>query len=173
MPPTSEWSDFAHGEPQQTLDRMKQLLDRMELKFVELKPAILSVGVAVAFGPSHFTVLSVTRGNESFVHVSSGVLRDVRRDRPSVLNSRNKVTQNRPAYPFYLHDADMGWDVLCATGFPVQLLLEVPAFLHSMLEGLPQIVDEGRALMMEDDIAGAPYEWAPADAQRLLLFTTL
>ena len=52
--------------------------------------------------------MSASGGNSGFVHLTCGALRDVRRGRLLVLDGCNRLTQDRAAYPFFLHDADIG-----------------------------------------------------------------
>ena len=170
MPPPSNWLDIIHDAPQATLERLKPVINRLGLRDLELQPAPFGVGLAVGFGDTGFTVVSVAGGgNEGHVSLSCGVLRDVRQDRLLVLDACNRLTRDRAAYPFFLHDAQVGWDVLLQTSFPAQVLHDAPAFLDAMLRGLPQVAQEGREQLLDSQVGGVAYEWAPADLQRLLI----
>jgi hypothetical protein len=148
--------------------------DVVSLKFVELEPAIFGVGIAVGFGDNDFVVMAIAGGgSENQVSLSCGVLRDVRQDRLLVLHECNRLTQNNPAYPFYLHDAEIGWDVLTTVTFPLNLLLDTPKFLGGVLRGLPQVAAEGRTQLLSEEVGGLPYAWDRNDLQRLLLRSLL
>src|SRR5688500_19286268 len=78
MPPPSSWLDIIHDAPQATLERIKPVINRLGLRYLELQPAPFGVGLAVGFGETGFVVVSVAGGgNESHVSLSCGVLRDV------------------------------------------------------------------------------------------------
>lgn len=166
-----DWDQEFHGAAQRSLDRLKHVVGgTLGLSFLELDPAMFGVGIAVGFGDTDFIELVVAGGgNENSVTLSCGVLRSVRQDRLLVLHECNRLTQDRPAYPFFLHDAEIGWDVHVATGFPLPLLLNTPDFLGMMIRGLPQVAAAGREQLLAEGVGGVPYRWERNDLQQLLL----
>jgi hypothetical protein len=129
----------------------------------------LGVGFGVGFGDTDFVVVSAAGGNDQHVSLTCGVLRDVRRERLLVLDACNRITQNRAAYPVFLHDAEIGWDVLLQTSFPLQVVLDAPGYAKAMLVGLPEVAAEARDQLLAGGVGGVGYRWEPADLQRLLV----
>lgn len=165
------WIDEFRAAAQSNLDRLKATVaGTLGLTFLELEPALFGVGIAIGFGDLDFVVVAVAGGgNEHQVSISCGVLRDIRQDRLLALHECNRLTVNNPAYPFYLHDAEMGWDVLVTVTFPLRLLLATPDFLSVIVRGLPGVAAEGRAQLLAEGVGGVPYRWERNDLQRLLL----
>jgi hypothetical protein len=86
--------------------------------------------------------------------ITAGVLRDINQDRLTVLTMCNARNQGTTAYPFFLHDADSGWDILIQQTFPVQLLLDVPQFFSACLRGVPDVAEEAQEEFLESNVGG-------------------
>lgn len=170
VPAPSQWLDVVHGAPQVTVDRVRALVEGpLGLRTQSLDPGPLGVGFGVGFGDTDFVVVSAAGGNDQHVSLTCGVLRDVRRERLLVLDACNRITQNRAAYPVFLHDAEIGWDVLLQTSFPLQVVLDAPGYAKAMLVGLPEVAAEARGQLLAGGVGGVGYRWEPADLQRLLV----
>lgn len=156
----------------QQLERVKVLCTQSGLKYVELAPTFMGAGVAVGFGETDYVVLSVAGGgNENQLQITSGVLNEIKQDRAQALEAANYFTSNNAAYPVYLHDAEVGWALLMQQIFPVELLLDVPAFFTNFcVKALPQVVVQYRQTVAEKwDLGGRPWEWNPQDHNSLLI----
>ncbi|MEH0935828.1 hypothetical protein [Micromonospora psammae] len=152
-----------------TLARTLQIVSGAGLRYVDLGEGIVGVGAAVPFGPEAFSVVSVAAGgNEGTVNLTIGVLKDVRQDRLAVLDECNSLTQDNAAYPYYLHDAEIGWDVLLQVRLPITVVNAVPAYFLALLQQLPGYSDKGRE-KISAVVGGKPYQWNQEDCQRLLL----
>lgn len=91
------------------------------------------------------------------------------RDSSVVLNACNDLTGNNPAFPTFLHDAEIGWDVLIQNSFPVQLLVDVPEFFFSCVSALPSAANDARVTLVDLGIGGNPYRWNKHDVDRLFV----
>ena len=101
------------------LEHIKYLTAQVGLKYVELPEAPVGVGIAVAFGGTRYAVLSVMGGgSEGQLDIASGILRDIQQDRVTALSLCNGMVRDNQAYPIYLHDAPMCWDILVENLFP-------------------------------------------------------
>ncbi len=161
------------GSARETVRRLEALSQTVGLKYLELPEAPVSAGIAIGFGDVDYVVVSVIGGDEATVSISCGVLRDIERDEARALRLCNDLTRNRPAYPVYLHDAPIGWDILLSTQLPTQILLADPAFYDALVRGLPTIAAEARAAAEESRLGGAPYRWTEDDVQRLLVCSSM
>lgn len=158
----------------QQLDRVKRLLDRLGLRYDNLPPLVIGGGVAVPVSTSEYSVLSISAGgNENVLNITIGVLRDIiRQDRLGVLDACNMRTRDNSAYPLFLHDADAGWDILMQTRLPVNLVTEVPSYLHSLIHNLPMLAANHR-IELQRQFGGSAYQWEPHDRNRLGLRSLL
>lgn len=155
-----------------SLDRAKALASQVGLKYVELpRPAMpVGVGIAMAFGDTHFVVLSVMGGgNEDQLNITAGVLRDIRQDREKALGLCNGMVRDNPAYPIYLHDAQIGWDILVSNMYPLQLLVDNPTFFANAVRALPIVAEAARSKFAEAELGGQPFRWNGEELDRLLL----
>lgn len=153
-----------------TLERIKSLTTQVGLKYVELPEAPVGVGIAVGFGETRYTVLSVMGGgNEGQLNIAAGVLRDIQQDRVAALELCNGMVRDNPAYPIYLHDAPIGWDILVSNIFPVQLLIGAPTFFANSVRALPIVADNVRPKFAEAELGGQPFRWDDEALNRLLL----
>lgn len=165
--------DFMGAAPD-TLARVTDLLDRLELRYVQLPDSPMGVGVGLSFGEGGFEVISVIGPpSDSSVKLTAGVARDVPQDRLQILDLCNLHTQGLSQFPIYLHDAQLGWDVLMQVDFPVQLLEDVPPFFLNVVHSLPGIASEARQAFVDAGCAGEPYEWNEPDTTRLMLRSTM
>jgi len=156
------------GNAHQTLASAKTALTQNGVQSVDLAAKVFGVGLAVAFDPDSYTVLSVQGPpNDGQLMLTCGVLRDVTQDRLRVLDACNRHTQNLPAFAVYLHDAELGWDVLMQQSFPLRLLLDVPPFYLSLIEGMPKVANQAREAMSQASVGGVPYTWTVDDVDRL------
>lgn len=157
---------------QQQIERVKILCTHSGLKYVDLVPSAMGVGIAIGFGETDYVVVSVgAGGNENQLMITSGVLNDINRDRNMALEAANYFTSNNTAYPVYLHDAEVGWALLMQQTIPFQLALDVPPFfVNFCVKGLPQIVAEYRQVVTEKwRLGGRPWHWNTEDHNALLL----
>jgi hypothetical protein len=159
----------------QQLERVKALCAQTGLKYVDLPPEWVGVGIAIGFGQTDYVVLSVMGGgNENTLMITSGVLADIKRDRLAALEAANNLTRNNPAYPVYLHDAELAWDLMMQQSHPIDLLLDVPQYFSTCVRVLPQIVTEYRKdIPGKWDLGGRPWEWTTDDHRTLLLRSLL
>jgi hypothetical protein len=161
-------SDFLDSATSQ-LNRLMAIVTQLDLKYIDLPPAPMATGFGVAFGDTEFVVAAIAGTNEASCYLTSGVLRDIVRDRLPVLEACNSRTSANPAYPCFLHDAEIGWDVLIQTSYPVQLLVDVPPFFGACLRSFSSEADRIRADFGDKGLGGAPYCWAEDDVHRLLM----
>ncbi len=158
------------SEADAQLRRMKQVLGELGLQCVELSPVATGTGFGVAFGETDYVVVAVAGGgSEGNAYITSGVFRDINDDRLAALEACNERVSSNPACPFFLHDADAGWDILLQLSYPVQLLLDLPHFFGALLRGTPQEVERARPDFATKGVYGTPYRWCEEDAQRLLM----
>jgi len=153
-----------------TLEKIKTLTTQVGWTYVELPEFLPGVGIAVGFGPTRYTVLSVMGGgSEGQLNVTAGVLRDIRQDHLSALTLCNGLVRDNPAYPVYLHEAEIGWDILVSNIFPVSLLINNPAFFVNSVKALPMMADTVRPEFAEANLGGRPFNWDTEDQQRLFI----
>jgi hypothetical protein len=160
---------------QRQLDRVKVLLSQVSLKYIELPPPVvpLGVGVAVGFGEVGYVTVSVMGALEDQVMITSGILKDIRRDRLAALSACNQFTSANTQYPVYLLAAEDGWSLLTQRTFPVDVMFEVPAFFSHAVRSLPSASAECRATLAEQyDLGGRPWAWNGEDVPDLL-FTSM
>jgi hypothetical protein len=167
---------FATAEA--SLETVKSLLSQVNLRYVELAGGIaggaLGVGVAVPFADAQYSVLSVMGGgNEAQLYITCGVLRDVRHERATALELCNKLVRNSPAYPIFLHEAEVGWDILISNVFSIRALAADPQFLADSVRGLPVVADAVRPRFSEAGLGGAPFQWNDKDLRRVFLESML
>lgn len=157
-----------------TLERVKSLTNQVGLKYAELPEAPVGVGIAVGFGETQCVVLSVMGGgSEGQLNITSGILRDIKQDRVTALSLCNGMVRDNPAYPIYLHDAPMGWDILVSNVFSIRMLIETPTFFANAVRALPLVADNVRPKFLEANLGGQPFNWNPEDLNRLLLVSML
>lgn len=154
----------------QQLEQAKTALTKIGLKYVELDPFVMGVGVGVPFGPSDYVVISVSGGgNESMLNVTSGVLQDLPQDPLKILTICNELTRDNPTFPHFLHDAQAGWAVLVQHRALATVLYDVPGMMQVIVENLPVIARECREKLTAAGVAGRPYDWNATDANHLLV----
>jgi len=161
------------GRAAQQLDRVKDALTSSGLRFVDLGSTVMGVGLGIAWSDTDYVVLSVSGGLEDVLNLTAGILKDVTHDRLNVLNVCNNLTQNNSAYPFYLHDAEVGWDIHVQQRYPIDVLLAAPSFFRSCVGDLPTIAKEGRNKFIEAGVQGEPHTWNDEDLHRLLVRSML
>jgi hypothetical protein len=153
-----------------TLERIKILTTQVGLTYVELPEFLAGVGIAIGFASTRFTVLSVMGGgSENQINVTAGILRDIQQDRLSALALCNGMVRDNPAYPVYLHEAEIGWDILVSNIFPVSLLINNPAFFVNSVKALPMMADTVRPEFAEAGLGGQVFNWDADDRQRLFI----
>ncbi len=123
----------------------------------------------MAWGIDDFLVLSVLYGNPQTVLISTGILRDLERDPLPILRLCNERNHANPAYCFFLHDAEAGWDVILQLSYPLQLLIDVPPFLEASLEPTVRTASEARNDFAGLGLGGESYQWNEQDRERLLM----
>lgn len=155
----------------QQLEKIKALCSHSALKYVDLPPEVMGVGIAIGFGQTDYVILSILGGDSSNqLMITSGIFTEIKRNRAAALEAANHFTRDNTAYPVYLHDADIGWALLMQQTHSIELLLEVPQYFNNCVRGLPQVVIEYRNIISENwDLGGRPWEWAPEDHKALLI----
>lgn len=157
------------ADAKKTMDRVKALTTQIGWTYIDLE-FVTGVGIAIGFGPTQYTVLSVMGGgNEGQLNIIAGVLRDIRQDRLTALYLCNGLVRDNPAYPVYLHDAEIGWDILVSNIFSVQLLLENPVFFAKSVRALPQVADLVRPTFLDAELSGQPFTWDEENRHRLFM----
>lgn len=162
------------SESKATLQRVCQVLEQNDLKYLDLGERGFGVGVGIAFGPHEFVVLSVGgQTNSHYIYLTTGLLRDVNQDRLGLLTLCNNMTNDNPAFPTILHDADAGWDILVQQTHPAQLMVDVPAFFVANVKALAANCADWRGRFAEIGAGGQPYAWENADIERLFVRSLL
>jgi len=153
------------------LERIKVAVSQLGLKYVNLEPTGIGVGIGISWGDKEYIVLSIAAGgNENQLMMTSGVLQDVKQERLAVLDACNRRNQSNSSYVLYLHDADIGWDILLQNTYPIELLFDVPLFFHSAMTCIPREAQEARVQFAEEcGFGGEAYRWNDEDVARLLL----
>jgi hypothetical protein len=156
------------------MERIKALIIQVGWTYIELPEFPMGVGIAVGFGPTQYTMLSVMGGgSEGQLNITAGILCDIRQDRLTALNLCNGIVRDNPAYPVYLHEAQNGWDILVSNIFFAQLLLENPVFFVKSVSALPQVADIIRPKFVEAELGGRPFNWDAEDRHRLFIKSML
>lgn len=152
------------------LGRIKALCDQAGLKYVELPDELFGVGIGVGFGEADYVILSVLGGgSESKVMITSGILKDIKRDRLAALNACNSFTSGNSLFPVFLHDAKHAWSLLMQLTYPIDLMLDNPEYFSLVVRTAPQMVAQHRAQIAEKyDLGGQPWQWTPEDLSMLL-----
>jgi len=150
--------------------RIKSLCVQVGFTYIELPDQIFGAGLAVGFGAGDYVVLSVLAGGqESKLMITSGVLKDIKRDRLPALNACNSFTSGNTLFPVYLHDAEAGWSLLMQLTYPVDVLLDVPDYFSTLTRTVPQVAASHRAEIAEKyDLGGQPWAWTADDLGLLL-----
>jgi hypothetical protein len=159
----------------QQLERVKALCSQIGLKYVELPAQFMGVGIAIGFGETDYTILSIMGGgSESHLMTTSGILKDINRSRETALQRVNRFNQQNTAYTVYLHDAEAGWSLLVQHTAPIEVFLDVPGYLNALVRGLPMAVQEFRQQLAEEaELGGQPWSWTAQDQSELLLRSML
>jgi hypothetical protein len=159
----------------QQLERVKALCSQIGLKYVELPAHVMGVGIAVGFGETDYTILSIMGGGaESQLMTTSGILKNINRNREAALQRVNRFNQQNTAYTAYLHDAEAGWSLLVQHTAPVEVFLDVPSYLNALVRGLPMAVQEFRQQIAEEaELGGQPWSWTAQDHGELLMRSML
>lgn len=159
----------------QQLERVKVACSQLGLKYLELEPTFVGVGIAIGFGETDYTVLSVMGGgSEGQLITTSGILKDIDQDRPAALEIVNRFNQRNSAHTVYLHDAEVGWSLLVQRTTPVEVFLDSPNYLAALVRGLPMAVQEFRQeLAQETHLGGESWTWTAQDHSDLLIRSML
>ncbi len=136
-----------------------------------MRPGPVGFGLAIESENNNFIVLSVIgKPNENQLMLTSGVLKSIKQNRLVALDACNRRNSNNTSYNVFLHDADIGWDIIIQCTYPVQLLVDVPPFLQAMLKGIPLQANEVRnEFTTLDDLGGTAYLWNEDDVQRVFM----
>lgn len=115
----SDLTDIA----KQQLNRIRVALNEAGLKYLDIPNDVFGAGIAVAFSQTDYVILSVMAGGmESQLLLTSGILKDIARDRLEALEACNKFNKSNTAFPVFLHDAEVGWAVIVQQTQPVEVL---------------------------------------------------
>jgi hypothetical protein len=155
----------------QQLNRIKVALGQASLKYVDIPNDLFGAGIAVAFGQTDFVVLSVmTGGMEGQLLLTCGILKDIERDRLEALDACNNFNKSNTAFPVFLHDAEVGWAVILQQTHPVEVLLDSPDYLITLVRSLPQIARQYReTLGTRPSLGGRPWAFDDEDVNSLLI----
>jgi hypothetical protein len=162
-----EWEAAAR----RTIGDIHAALKQVGLQWVDLvPPALLGLGLAVGWSNDRYCVISVgLGGSEDMVSISSGVLRGVHQDRLQVLDACNTITRDNATFPCFLHDAEVGWDVLICQRFPIGVLANNVSFFKLCLEVQPIVSENIRSHPAFSSLGGVPYTWSDDDVNQLLI----
>jgi len=151
------------------LERVKAFLDSQGRKYLDLGECAVGVGLGMCFGEPDICVLSVMVEMESTLLITSGVLKDVNRDRLAVLDACNSQTRGNPTFPVYLHDAEVSWDILCQMQYPIDFLLSLPDFFLDCIRSVAMAPKTFGPAFNEKGISGELWPWNEEGAPALLL----
>lgn len=152
------------------LGRIKALCAQVGLNYVELRDDVFGAGVGIGFGEAGYVILSVMGGGgESKLMITSGILKDIQRDRLAALNACNSFTSANTLFPVYLHDAQNGWSLLMQLTYTIDLLLDNPEYFSLVVRTTLQMTAQHRAEIAEKyDLGGQPWQWTAEDLGMLL-----
>ena len=155
--------------------RVMALATQVGLHHVDLGECAIGVGVGIPFDETHVVLLSISGGgNESQLLITSGVVRDIGPDDLGALRFCNDKTRDNPSLPCFVHQAEVGTDVLLQLRHPVNVLLATPQWFRSLVEAMPPYTDGVRRDLAEKaGVGGQPYRWDGEDLHRLLLRSML
>lgn len=161
------------GPARPTLALVLSLLRNRGLRYTELGDIFLGVGAAVRGPGAGYCVLSVgAGGNELVVNLTIGVLKDIDQNRLAALDACNRLTRDNAAYPYFLHDASTGWDVLMQVRLPVGVVVDAVEYFLDLIVELPGVAGASQAQLV-GELGGVAYTWSDPDIQRLLLRSLL
>lgn len=153
----------------QHLDRVRGLCTQLNLKYVDIAPRFLGVGIAVGFGPNDYVVLSIIAGAEVQLMATTGILKNVGPDRAAALEVVNEFNQNNTNFSVFLQSGDAGRVLLAQRTTPTEVYMRAPKFFEALVRGLPEYATEMRAkLAAETNLGGQPWEWTGQDLSDLL-----
>lgn len=162
----AQWDE---GAAHESLARTTQLLEHLGLQYASMEPWSVGIGVGLAWSETDFLVLSISYGDPGTLYITTGVLKDLQQEALPILMLCNQRNQSNPAYCVYLHDAEVGWDVVIQHSLPMQLLLDVPPFFNACLRPTAAAAAEARAEFSELGLGGTPHRWSDEDRKRLLM----
>lgn len=159
----------------QQLERVMGLCSQIGLKYLAVPAHFMGVGIAVGFGETDYTMLSIMAGGmESQLITTSGILKGINRDSEAALKIVNRFNQQNTAYTVYLHDADDSWSLLVQHTAPIQVFFDAPGYLNELVRGLPMAAQElRRQVAQETGLGGEPWSWTAHDHSALLLKSLL
>jgi hypothetical protein len=151
------------------MNRVKAALTETGLRFVDIRTAF-AVGVGVGFADIGYTIVSVMGGgNEGVLNLTSGVLKRVSGNRMRILETCNDLTRDNASYPTFLHEAEVGADVLVQQRFLADMLLADASVFRSLVEAIPAAASSAREKFLEAGLGGQAHEWNDKDVQELLI----
>lgn len=152
------------------LNRIRVALNEGGLKYLDIPNDLFGAGIAVAFSQTDYVILSVMAGGmESQLLLTSGILKDIARDRLEALEVCNNFNKSNTAYPVFLHDAEVGWAVILQQTQPVEVLLDSPDYLITLVQSLPQIAGQYRGTLADSRLGGQPWAFDDEDVNSLLI----
>lgn len=157
------------------LDRIKRLCAQVGIGYGTPPDSVAAVGIAIGFGEQGYMLCSVLGGPEPRqLLMTSGVLCDIKRDRLPALEAANYFNHANTAYPVFLHDADVAWDLILQVTLPIQILIDVPDMFLSYVRRCAMTATEYRAMIPTKwDLGGRPWRWDHDDVEALLLRSTV
>ncbi len=152
------------------LNDIRSLCSQLGLKYVDLEPTFVGVGIAVGFEQDQYVVLSIMGGRSAnHLMITSGILNDIVRDRLAALDIANSLCRGNPSFPVFLHDADAGWSLMIQQMHPLPVVLAVPEFFESCVHAMPQVtIGHRRTIAERTGLGGRPWLWTEDDRSNLL-----
>ena len=151
-----------------SLSQVRKLAAQAGLAYVDLDENPAGVGIAIELGEQCVVLSVIAGGSEEQLYITTGVLRDVSRDRTAILDLCNDMVRDNPAYPIYLHEDEHGWDVLLSNVFPIEMLAALPEFFQNSVRTLPEVAAVARNRFVEAGLDGQPFRQSEEDLNRLL-----
>jgi len=164
-----EW----RADAEVTLNAVRLILESCGLASVDVEPiAMLAGGAAIGWQEGGFSVVTVgLGGSESLINIATGAMKDVPHDRLSILETCNACTRDNPLFPVYLHDAEIGWDILVHQRWPLEAFGDSPGLLGIFLQVQQQKADEAREKGLARSLEGGRFVWDDDDIKRLAIST--
>lgn len=151
-----------------SLSQVRELTAQIGLAPLDLDENPAGVGIAVEFEEQCVILSIIAGGSESQLYITTGVLRDVKRERAAILDLCNDMVRDNPAYPIYLHDKDESWDVILSNVFPIRFLAAQPEFFQNSILALPEVAEAARSRFVQAGLGGEPFSADREDLDRLL-----
>lgn len=151
-----------------SMSQVRELAAQIGFASTDLDENPAGVGIAIEFGEQCVVLSVIAGGSEGQLYITTGVLRDVKRERTAILDLCNDMVRDNPAYPIYLHDGEESWDVILSTVYPIRTLTALPEFFQNSIQALPEVAAVARNRFVEAGLGGEPFGSGRSDLDRLL-----